>query len=91
VRLKRDPLPIAVLPLPRSPAGVDVGVGDGVGLAVGVGVGVAVGLGVGVGRGGLAQAVGNTAEQASASITVVNIMLLFFISVFLLIVEFSVF
>jgi hypothetical protein len=40
-----------------------------------VGVGVAVGLGVGVGRGGLASAVGKAAEQASTSISVVNMML----------------
>ncbi len=51
MRLSRDPLPIAVLPLPRSPTGVDVGVGDGVIVDVGVGDGVIVEVGVGVGVG----------------------------------------
>src|SRR5881275_1520210 len=69
VRFRRDPLPIDVLPLPRSPTGVGVGVGDG----VTVGVDVGVGVGVGVGRGGLASAVGETAEQASTSVMTVKV------------------
>ena len=39
VRLKRAPLPSAVLPLPKSPSGVGVGVGVGVGLGFACAVG----------------------------------------------------